>query len=228
VENYNQLIGKYTIPQINKMKKVYFITATNTNIGKTYASSLLCDYFLQKGYKVAYFKPIETGVNDIALDANLIFNKLKIVDTKLSIQDIILYQFSLPAAPFVANKLQTIDIDKIILHKNKLLQKYDIILIEGAGGLMVPINKNYFMIDLIKDLNVTKTILITPSKLGCINDTMLNLKLLNQYKLKYNWFVNLYEDKNNFYQITYPFYKEYFGKINILQNKKDLDEVFFH
>jgi len=82
------------------------------------------------------------------------------------------------------------------------------------------------MIDLIKTLKVDKTILITPSNLGCINDTMLSINILKQYKVKFDWIVNLYKDKDSFYKITYPFYKEYYGKIKTLQNERNLDEIF--
>ncbi|MEA2017457.1 MAG: dethiobiotin synthase, partial [Campylobacterota bacterium] len=91
--------------------------------------------------------------------------------------------------------------------------------VEGAGGLMVPIEKDYFMIDLIlefqKKLN-SKTILISPSNLGSINDTLLSQEMLKNYNINYQWYINLYKDKDGFKTITLPFYKEYFDKISFL------------
>jgi len=54
---------------------------------------------------------------------------------------------------------------------------------------------------------------------------MLSINILKQNKIKFDWIVNLYKDKDSFYKITYPFYKDYFDKIKIIQNK-DLDEIF--
>jgi len=202
------------------MKEIYFITATNTDVGKSYTSEVFLNYFAKQNKKVGYFKPIETAVKDIPIDGTKL---LKIAQTlnknfQVTIDDIVPYQFSLPAAPFVASNAQHIDI-KLILSKITYLLKFcDILIIEGAGGLMVPINQNYFMIDLIKDINPTNTFLVSSSQLGSINDTLLSQKLLEQYQIKYNWYINLYKDKNNFFDITFPFYKAYYDKIEFVQD----------
>ncbi|MFA7091631.1 MAG: dethiobiotin synthase, partial [Arcobacteraceae bacterium] len=96
-----------------------------------------------------------------------------------------------------------------------LLQFCDILIIEGAGGLMVPILKEYFMIDLIQELNA-KAILIVPSNLGSINDTLLSMEALKNRNITFDWYVNLYKDKEEFSKITLPFYEAYFGKIKYL------------
>jgi dethiobiotin synthetase len=202
------------------MKEIYFITATNTNIGKTKASEIFLKHFASKGKKVGYLKPIETGVNDIAFDGEYLLNLTKQLNKSFEniiIDDIVPFQFKLPASPFVASNGQNIDIDIIKQRINKLLKYCDILIIEGAGGLMVPINKNYFMYNLIKDINPTETILISPSYLGNINDTLLSQNLLTQHNIKFQWYINLYKDIDEFKQITLPFYKAYFGKIKTLQ-----------
>jgi dethiobiotin synthetase len=84
------------------------------------------------------------------------------------------------------------------------------LIIEGAGGLAVPINLNYFMYDLIQDINPTKTILISPSNLGSINDTLLSMYLLEQKNIKYDWYINLFKDKELFKKTTLPFYNSFF------------------
>jgi len=209
------------------MKKTFFITATNTDVGKTFFCEVFLKYLADKKYKVGYFKPIETGVKDTPSDGSKLLNLVKSLNKEFdfSIKEIVPYQFSLPASPYVAKENKSINLKKINNLKNQILKKCDVLLIEGAGGLMVPIEKNFFMIDLIKALKVDKTILITPSNLGCINDTMLSINTLKQNKIKFDWIVNLYKDKDSFYKITYPFYKDYFDKIKIIQNK-DLDEIF--
>jgi len=194
------------------MAKKIFITATNTNIGKTFFSLKLLEHLGKQGVRVGAFKPIETGVDNIPQDA------LKLLEIcqkynknfkKLSPFDITAYTFRLPAAPFSADKANIIDINKI---KKKFLQlksQCDFLLVEGAGGLMVPIKKDYFMLDLIKDLNLS-TILVTPSHLGCINETLLSINALENSNINYNWCVNIYKDKESFNEVTKPFYDDYF------------------
>ncbi|RLA79715.1 MAG: dethiobiotin synthase [Epsilonproteobacteria bacterium] len=203
------------------MKNIYFVTATNTDVGKSYASEVLLKRFAKDGKKVGYFKPIETGVVDKPLDGTKLLNITKKLNPNfiLTINDIVPYQFKLPAAPFIAKGTSKIDISFLIQKAKELLKYCDILIIEGAGGLMVPIEKNYFMIDLIlkfqKVFN-SKTILISPSNLGSINDTMLSQKMLENYNINYQWYINLYKDKDSFETITLPFYKEYFDKISFL------------
>jgi len=201
--------------------KTIFITATNTDIGKTYASTKFLNYFSKQGLKVGYFKPFETGVIDnTPSDGSKIFELVKKLNPKfekLSINDIVPYWFTLPASPYVANKDRYINIE-FLKEKKEYLQSFcDILLIEGAGGLFVPIKKDFFIIDLIKEFNC-KTFLITPSKLGCINDTLLCIKALKSAKIDFEFFINLYQDIDNFEKISKPFLLDYFGKLNFLQD----------
>jgi dethiobiotin synthetase len=200
------------------MKEIYFITATNTDVGKTYASEVFLKKFAAQNKKVGYFKPIETGVISKPLDGSKMLELTQSLnlDFKVTIDDVVPFQFKLPAAPFVASHGTTIEIEKIKEKKDYLLKFCDVLIVEGAGGLMVPINKDYFIIDLIKELNPTMTYLITTSKLGSINDTLLSSSKLEQYNLKYEWYINLYQDKDSFDEITLPFYKAYFDTIRFL------------
>ena len=202
------------------MNEIYFITATNTDIGKTKASEFFLKKLAKDGKKVGYFKPIETGVSNQPLDGTLLLNLTKKLNPSfdVNINDVVPSQYELPAAPFVASKGKNIDIQIIKNKINKLLKLCDILIIEGAGGLMVPINKNYFIYDLIKDIKPTKTILVCPSFLGSINDTLLSQNLLKQHDIKFDWYINLYKDKKEFEKITLPFYKAYFDKIRYLQD----------
>jgi dethiobiotin synthetase len=203
------------------MKQIYFITATNTDVGKSYASEIFLKRFSKNGKKVGYFKPIETGVIDKPLDGTKLLSITKNLNSTFDfdIDEIVPYQFKLAASPFVAKQNKKIDVDFIISQAQILLQNCDILIVEGAGGLMVPIDKNYFMIDLIlkfqQNLNST-TILISPTNLGSINDTMLSKRVLENYKIDYRWYINLFKDKDSFDLITLPFYKEYFDKISFL------------
>lgn len=202
-------------------KEIYFITATNTDVGKSYACEIFLKKFASKNKKVGYFKPIETGVKDTPIDGFKLFNLAKNLnpDFDLGLKDIVPFQFELPAAPYVASGKKHIDINIIKEKADYLLNFCDVLIVEGAGGLMVPINKNYFLIDLIKEFQSkfnSKTILISPSNLGNINDTLLSQKALESLNIKYDWYINLYKDKESFDKVTLPFYKEYFDTIKFL------------
>ncbi len=197
--------------------QIYFITATNTDVGKTKACEIFLKKFAQEGKKVGYFKPIETGVTNTPNDGIKMLNLVKSLNPnfKVTLEDVVPFQFPLPASPFVANNKKNIDITIIKEKANYLMKFCDILIIEGAGGLMVPINKEYFMIDLIKEFDC-QTILIVPSNLGSINDTLLSQMALKNYNIDFRWYINLYKDKNSFEKVTLPFYKEYFSNIQLL------------
>ena len=157
-----------------------FITANNTECGKAYTTLKLIKALSEKGYKVGVMKPIETGVENIPQDGKKLFEEAKKYNPELNsltLNDIVPIQLKLPAAPIVAGE---VDLDVIKKSYFKIKNKCDILLIEGAGGLLVPIKENFFMIDLAKLFNA-KIFLVIASKLGMINDY-----LLNKYYLENN------------------------------------------
>lgn len=189
-----------------------FISATGTDVGKTHTTLKLIEALATKGLKVGVFKPIETGVKDTPPDASLLLEACQKVNKNfkdLKPLDITAYTFALPAAPFCADTKQSIDLQRIINKHDELAKRCDILLVEGAGGLMVPITKEYMMINLIKDLNA-KTLLVTPSKLGCINDTILSILALKTFDIDFDWCVNVHEDKESFSEVTKPYYDAVF------------------
>jgi len=204
------------------MSKRIFITATNTDIGKTYATSLLLKEFASQGLKVGVFKPIETGVDEFPLDGKKLFDLAKELNPPLAclgLDTIVPYQYRLPAAPFVAKGKEKIDLD-YLEKKLQEIEKYcDIVLIEGAGGLMVPVEEELFMVDFIAIFK-TSVLLVCPSRLGSINDTLLSRHLLEEKKIPYTWAINLYEDKESFEEVTAPFYKK-----NFLSLQNDINEI---
>jgi len=189
-----------------------FITATGTNVGKTHTTLKLIEALTSKGLKVGVYKPIETGVTHTAPDATILLEACQKVNEKfkdLKPRDITAYTFALPAAPFCADTEQTIRIEKIIEKYHELSLLCDILLVEGAGGLLVPLTKEYNMIDLAKELN-SKVLLITPSRLGCINDTLLSIETLKSREIDFDWCVNLFEDRDSFSEVTQPYYDAVF------------------
>lgn len=196
-----------------------FITATNTDVGKTYACEKLLRYYSKKGLKVGYFKPCETGVIKEPLDGTKMLTLVKELNPsfKVSINDVVPYQFKLPAAPYIAKKDKNISFN-LIKEKIEYLKNFcDVLIIEGAGGLMVPIKKDFYIIDLIEKLKA-KAILISPSKLGCINDTLLSMHALKTRNIDFDWYINLFQDKDSFDEVSRPFLEDKFGKLNFLED----------
>jgi len=199
--------------------KSIFISATNTDVGKTYASEKFLRHFTKLGLKVGYFKPCETGVITEPLDGSKMLKLTKELnpDFTADINDVVPYQFKLPAAPYVSKENTYIDINFLKEKKEYLSSLCDVLIIEGAGGLMVPLEKDLFIIDLIKEFK-SETILITPSKLGCINDTLLSMEALKTRGIDFDWYINLYQDKESFEEVSKPFLNKYFEEIKYINN----------
>lgn len=204
------------------MKKRIFITATNTNVGKTYTTSLLLRELADSGLKVGVFKPIETGVEEEPLDGKKLFDIALSLNPGLSVLDlntVVPYQFALPAAPMVAKGDVKIDLNYLSKKLSLIEELCDVVLIEGAGGLMVPVEEDLFMVDFISYFKAS-VLLVSPSKLGSINDTLLSQYLLESKKIAYTWAINIYEDEDTFEAVTAPFYKDGF-----LSLQDDIKEI---
>ncbi len=147
--------------------KSVLITGTGTGIGKTFLSYHIASYLKERGVKVGYFKPIETGVEDIPQDGA----KLCQV-TGQSIKEAVAFTCKLPLAPYACT-LETgmdFDVDHIKSMYNKLLERYDFLIVEGAGGLAVPIKKEYNYANLARELNIP-ILIVSYSTLGTIHHT---------------------------------------------------------
>lgn len=200
------------------MKKI-FITATNTDIGKTYTTIELTKSFAKLGYKVACFKPIETGVTDKAPDGEKLFSISKRFNPKiatLSIDDIVAITLQKPAAPFIAAEGEEIALEAVFEALKRFENRCDILLIEGAGGLFVPIEKEYFVIDLIEDLQVDATLLVTHCSLGCINDTLLSQNALKERNLPFVTAFNCKGEEAAFATTSKPYFDAVGEKIYIV------------
>jgi len=203
--------------------QILFVTATGTDVGKTYTSLKLIEAFSQRGIRIGVCKPIETGVIDTPPDAKALLEACRKSNPSFASfkpAEITAYTFALPAAPFSADTGQVIRIKKILEKVHELSGLCDLLIVEGAGGLMVPITRDFMMIDLAQRLDA-KVLLVTPSRLGCINDTLLSLEALNSREIDFDWCVNLFEDRENFSIVTQPFYDSAFPEWWSLQEGLD-------
>ncbi len=207
------------------MTKRIFITATNTNIGKTYTTKLLIEAFSRRGLRVGVYKPIETGVTTIPSDGMDLFETACLHNPalqSLNVSDIVTLQLSLPAAPFVANEGKAIDLRIFDKALAKIETLCDIVIIEGAGGLMVPIDAETMMIDLPRHFNAL-TLLVTHCNLGCINDTLLSKKALEDAALPYLFGFNCRSEERDFETTSLPYLNYRFKTIYRIDN--DIDAV---
>jgi len=151
------------------MPVAVFITGTNTGVGKTFFSYLLCKGLKKLGFKVGYWKPIETGADPYPPDAKLL---AELLGQKL--EETVGYTFRLPLAPAVAEKYEgeRINLDALREMFLQRLKDTDILVVEGAGGLAVPIKETYTYGNLAKDWNLP-TLVVGDAKLGTINSCFL-------------------------------------------------------
>jgi len=147
-----------------------FITGTDTGIGKTITSCYLCKYFSSRGRRVAFYKPVQTGKE---LDTDFVREHCSDITISNS------YTFALPAAPSLAADLEGVEIsfERIRADLRQLEDNHEIVIIEGAGGVCVPITSSLNTVDLIKYLN-TPALLVSANKLGTINHTCLSIECL--------------------------------------------------
>jgi len=156
--------------------KGIFVTGTDTGVGKTIISAALCRYLASKGIKVGVMKPVETGVKNTAEmgpDAQLLAWAAGSSD---SAEHIAPYRFSLPAAPSMAASAEKgrIDIEHMVETAHDLASSCDFLIVEGAGGLMVPVAGGVLMADLAARMGLPLLVVARPS-LGTINHTLLTV-----------------------------------------------------
>ena len=188
------------------MTKCLFITATGTDIGKTYVSALIVKKMKELGFNCGYYKPVLSGA--VRKNGELIPGDCKqVIDTSglnCKPMDCLSYCFEEAVSPHLAAERQNIEIskDKILEDFDNKKRKFDYLLIEGAGGITCPINlkNNYLMNNLIKDMN-TSIIIVADGGLGTINSVLLTVEyaqkrnipivgiILNNYKDNF-----MYED----------------------------------
>lgn len=166
--------------------QIYFVSGIDTEIGKTYATGFLAKLWTEQGKKVITQKLIQTGNADISED---IQKHREIMGQgwfqedhdKLTMPEI----FSYPASPHLATRLDNreIDFQKIENATQTLAERFEIVLLEGAGGLMVPLTTSLLTIDYVAQ-HQFPVILVTSGRLGSINHTLLSLEALKSRGLK--------------------------------------------
>ena len=156
-----------------------FITGTDTGVGKTFLACGLAALLKKSGYKVGVMKPAETGCDEasgklVAQDAAAL---KEASGCELPLEQICPYRFREPLAPSVAAEREgaRIDIDRLMNVYGEISASHDITIVEGAGGLLVPLLPSYTYADFAKVLKLP-LIVVAANKLGMINHLLLTLE----------------------------------------------------
>jgi dethiobiotin synthetase len=158
--------------------KGLFITGTDTGVGKTLIAGAIAKILSQKDKRVGVFKPVATGCKKtqhglVSDDAEFL---KRCTNTELGLEIINPVKFEKPAAPFSCEKAENrkVDFVKIAIAYSQICSKTDYVIVEGIGGIRVPITKDVDVLGLAKAFNLPVVIVARP-RLGTINHTLLTI-----------------------------------------------------
>ena len=197
------------------MAKTIFITATGTDIGKTYVSGLIAKHIKDKGLNIGYYKAALSGSNDIKdSDAWYVKQQADLLD---SYDEMVSYTYKHAYSPHLAAQIEGNPPDiKIIKNAYKdISKKHDYMIVEGSGGIICPIrydsNQKIFLEDIIKELNIP-SLIIADAGLGTINSTVLTIKYMRSKNLKINGVIlNRFEMANKMHEDNQKMVEEITG-----------------
>ena len=186
------------------MAKTIFITATGTDIGKTYVSGLIAKHIKDKGLNIGYYKAALSGSNDIKdSDAWYVKQQADLLD---SYDEMVSYTYKHAYSPHLAAQIEGNPPDiKIIKNAYKdISKKHDYMIVEGSGGIICPIrydsNQKIFLEDIVKELNIP-SLIIADAGLGTINSTVLTIEYMRSKNLKINGVIlNRFEMSNKMHE----------------------------
>ena len=187
------------------MTKGIFVTATGTDIGKTFISGLLVKKMRDLGFNCGYYKPALSGAEKSANGSLVPGDARFVLETagiKRNPTDVVSYIYEEAVSPHLAAERagNIIYLDKIKQDFNRLKQEYDYLLTEGCGGIVCPINlsdKKLLLEDIIKGLNLD-VIIVADGGLGTINSTVLTVEYARHHSINVKGIILNNFDENNF------------------------------
>ncbi|MDC0153823.1 dethiobiotin synthase [Nitrosopumilus sp.] len=165
--------------------KSLFITGTDTDVGKTYITAGLAITLRKMNVDIGIMKPFAAGDKQKkgykSEDVEILSNAAQINDPESLVNP---QFFPISASPYTAWKKLKIKpkIPLILSSFKKLSDKHEMMLVEGMGGTMTPILKNYYVANLIKDMKIP-TVIVTRSKVGTVNHTLMTVLMCQKYKI---------------------------------------------
>jgi dethiobiotin synthetase len=225
----------------------YFITGTDTGVGKTVVTAAIAASLRKHGIDVGVMKPIASGIPQQSgfksSDVALLCEASGIKDKEEMVNPVFL---PLPTSPYDATKILNLPVDMPMVFEKfqTLLKSHQMLLVEGIGGIMTPITKNFFVADMIKAMGL-ETIIVTRSTLGTLNHTMMTIRMCKEYQiLVKGMIVNYFDEKGTageknapatLHELTQlpilgiiPFVKDYQrleNMINVVEKNVDLKSL---
>ncbi len=181
--------------------KSIFITGTDTDVGKTYVTAGLAVTLRKMGIDVGIMKPFAAGSAQKngykSEDVEILSKSAQVNDPERLVNP---QFFAMPASPYTASKRLKIKVRTkgVLSSFKKLSQMHQTLLVEGMGGIMTPILKNYFVTDLIKEMKIP-AVIVTRTKVGTVNHTIMTCKMCDKYKIPIKGIII-----NNFDSDGYP------------------------
>jgi dethiobiotin synthetase len=174
----------------------YFITGTDTGVGKTLVSCALLHAYAAQGKRVVGFKPVAAGCgeNDRNEDAERLRAASNVLATYGQINP---YCFVPPVAPHIAAKRSgvRIELNRVLTSFRELSSQADVVVVEGAGGFLIPLNEKQDGGHLARELALP-VILVVGMRLGCINHALLTQRVIDDYGLVCGgWIANVLDDR---------------------------------
>ena len=171
------------------MKQRFFVTATGTDIGKTFITAGLVRQAKARNIDIAAYKPLISGfdpLNPHTTDTGVLLRSMGLAITPKNIERVSPWRYAAALAPSMAAKLEntTVDFDALIAYiRYSLSGPEDVVLIEGLGGVMAPVNDTKTLLDWIEPLRI-KAILITGNYLGSLSHALTALAVLEQRQIQ--------------------------------------------
>ncbi|MHA7583420.1 dethiobiotin synthase [Paenibacillus vandeheii] len=176
-----------------------FVTGTDTDVGKTIVTGALAAALRAEDLNVGIWKPVQSGalLGRGETDAERLLQYSGIHERA---EDVASFTFQAPLTPMLAAKQDgvTITLQEIIAAGQPLIQRYESVLIEGAGGVAVPLTEDSLVVDLISELRIP-ALIVARSGLGTINHTLLTVSYLLQHGVPIIGFILNDGDSNEMY-----------------------------
>lgn len=159
--------------------KVVFVTGTDTGVGKTVLTALLLSHLRGQGINALAVKPFASGGRDDALLLQ------SISGDGITLDDVNPFHFKMPVAPLIAAREEGVNVrrSEVIGWLRRMRGKCDVLLVEGAGGLLTPLGEQYDLLNLANDFNPS-VILVAPNRLGVLSQTRAAMQCLQAASVK--------------------------------------------
>ncbi|MEG1553387.1 MAG: dethiobiotin synthase [Rikenellaceae bacterium] len=194
----------------------YFITGIDTDAGKSFVTGILAKRCMAEGKKVITQKFVQTGGDDFGGKSIDIDIHRKIMNVGMLPRDLdnttapLIFKY--PASPHLAAEMDGREVDVAVVERSRkiLESEFDVVLVEGAGGLVVPLKDNYTTLDYIVESGLP-IIVVTSGKLGSINHTVLTLEvaLLRGVKVAAVAYNHFFDDDQKISNSTHQYIKEW-------------------